>query len=207
MTLQEMRTETRRYLDEATNVFFTDQDIDDALNDGWEELADAAEWAEREATITLKTHRTYYDLSTVLADSFLSLRRCWNTQTQRWLVPVDPRELDEGYRQWELNTGPPQKYFIRGLWWLGVWPAPPADSLGLRIYYTAVPPKLTMNSAEPAVPIEYQQSLIDFALGRLLAQERETKKSIQHFKLYGDLEAEFAQFVDKRQGLDRIDVL
>lgn len=124
MTFGQMKAAVRRKLNESSATFWTDQDIEDALNDAYAEMADATEFYERQATIDLLPSRTYYDLTSVLPDTFLSPRRAYNVTTSRWLDPTDPLDQDRHTdSQWELTSGQPERYMLRGNWWLGVWPS------------------------------------------------------------------------------------
>ena len=202
-----MQTDVRRRINESSTVFFTAQDIKDALNDGLEEISDATEWYERQATIDWTVGEIYTDLSTVLPDTILSILRCWNTTTQRWLDPTDPWEMDyHSYRQWELTTGQPQKYFIRGLWHLGIWPAPDSAQK-IRVVYTAIPPAMSADADDPDFPKEFHFGLIDYALSDLYSQERETTKAFDRWTRYLTTEERLRQDVNHRQSLARLNIL
>lgn len=179
MTFGEMKATIRRKLNEASATFWTDTDIEDAINEAVEEFADATEYLERYANVAMLTGRTYFDLTSVLPDTFLSPRRIWNTETHEWLEPTSARDLDEHkYVQWELVTGPPEEYFLRGNWWLGVFPASSNDTVKLRVYFTAIPDEMTESTDTPDFPREFHPGVVDLALSDLMAQSRETKKAL-----------------------------
>ena len=208
MTFAEMQADVRRRINESATTFFTDQDVKDAINDGYAEISDATEWYEREATIALLKNRSLYNLKYLLPDTFLSLRRCWNTTTQRWLEPAEPRDLDNhGFRQWETMQGQPESYMIRGHWWLCVWLKSAADARGLRIYYTAIPSALSNDADTPAFPSEFHYGLVEYAISDLHAQQRETKKAMAHWNNYLGYEDGLRTYADKRQSIDRVHVL
>ena len=212
MTLAEMRTEVFRRLDESSVSpnFWTQADVDEALNDGYEELSDASEWYERMVSLALLDHRPYYDLRTVLyGDTLLSPGRCYNVQTSRWMEPTHVRNLDYHiYRRWEsIATGAPEKFYQRGLWWLGTFPQSGADSGFLRFYYTAMPTALSNASDTPGFPQEFHLAIVDYAVGDLLGQEGETKQSLLAWARYMQGEQALVAFVNGRQKEDRINAL
>ncbi len=169
MTFGEMQSILRTKLNEASATFWTDQDVKDALNEAYEEIADATEFYERQATIPLLTGRTYYDLTSLLdADTFLSPRRGFNTATNKWFVPTDARAQDtQTYVQWELTQAAPKNYFMRGNWWLGVWPKPNDDvSYKMRMYYTAIPPSFDVLELITFAPQTYVQAITDYVQSR-----------------------------------------
>jgi hypothetical protein len=206
MNLYDMRTEVRRRLDESTVSadFWTDADIDDAINEGYEEISDATEWYETFAILSLYSNQTYYDLRTYLGETFLTPRRTFNNTTHRWLSACDVRDLD--FRtsiQWELNTGEPEHQMLRGLWWLGLYPKKGDDAGTLKFYFTGIPQPLTSYD-EPGFPHEFQRALVEYALCELLAQAAETKKALAHWAKYQEFEVRFYNYVRNRISLDRV---
>jgi hypothetical protein len=182
MTFGEMQDRTRTRLNEQTSAFFSDDDIQTSLNEGYAELADATEYFEREAMVPLIKRHTYYELPLILPDTFLSPRRIYNPRTSKWLVPTTPRELDKEWAQWEAVDGEPEKYFLRGNWWLGVFPRPTKDSEGLRLIYTGIPPTMSDDDEEPvAIPREFHPGVIYYAISDLMSQQRETAKAIRYW--------------------------
>ena len=182
MTFGELQADCRRKLREASATFWTDADVKDAINEAIHEFADATEYCERQANIQTLTGRTYYDLTSVLPDTFLSPRRAYNPTTSRWSRPSGTRELDyQTYVRWELVYGPPEHYFLRGHGWLGVFPRPSNDDGFLRLYYTAIPEPMTADEDTPGFPRECHPGIVDLALSDLLAQERETEKAVMYW--------------------------
>src|SRR5688572_4798266 len=105
MTFSEIRTEVRRRLDEVNANFWSDDDVNQAINDGYAELSDASEWNEASATITLYANQVYYNASTLTNTEFLSVRACQNPTTKWWLEPSDTLYLDAHvHTRWESIT-------------------------------------------------------------------------------------------------------
>jgi hypothetical protein len=204
MTFAELKASVRTELGESGTAFFTDDDIAEAVNEGYAELADGAEFYERFWNIELLEGCMYYDLTTVLPDTFLSPRRAYSVERSTWLQPSDYREKDTGpYRQWELVTGAPQEYLLRGNWWFGVWPKPSVSGGVIRFYGTAIPAALSTSTDEPPFPTEYQHGIIEYALFDLLAQQRETKKALDKWASYKRYEEGLREYASGRQGLAR----
>lgn len=203
MTFAQMQAETRRQLNESSVVFWTDQDIKDAINEGMDELADIAEYYERQATLPMLAGRSYYDLTSVLPDTVLSPRHIWNTTTQRWLEQVDTLQMDGGYRQWELVHGEPEKFVIRGHWWLGAWPKRDTDSSSLRLYYTGIPDHLSASTDVPPFPQEFHMGPVEFALSDLNSQQRETKRAVKHWNEFMSYAARLKAYADQRASIPR----
>lgn len=111
------------------------------------------------------------------------------------------------YRRWEINLGMPQKIFMRGLFYLGIFPLQNGDTGLMRFYYTAMPPALVNDSDEPGFPSEFQRGLVQYALFDLYAQDRETQKAMIHWQQYIEIEQQFVDYVQHRIGIDRLDSL
>lgn len=202
-----MRASIRRQLDESGTVFYTDADINEAIDAGYDEISDATEFFERQANIPLLKRRTYFDMTTNLSDTFLSPRRAYHPTTNRWLSPSDTREMDfHTYTQWELTEGSPQKMLMRGNWWLGIFPKETADIGVIRLYYTSIPDAME-DSAEPAFPKEFHPGIIEFVLSDLLGQARETKKSLSHWAAYIGYQDGLKSYVEGRTRLAKLNVL
>lgn len=207
MTFGEMKTEAFRRLNENSSspVFWEETDVEAALNEGYEELSDATEWYERHATIDLCSNKPYYDLRTVLTDTFLSPTRAFNNQTNRWLTPDIVRNLDlNTFRQWETITGEPERMFVRGLWWLGYFPKSSSDSGTIKQYYTAIPPPMSAAADEPGFPQEFHYGIVEYGLYDLLAQGGETKKALAHWLGYLGYQEGLQKYVKGRTGLERV---
>ncbi len=207
MNFGQMQTEVRRKLNETSATFWTNDDIQEALNEGYGEISDETEWYEREATIQTTANRLYHDLRSILGDTFLSLRRVWNATTEEWLYPTGHREMDGGYRQWELVQGEPRQVYIRGLWWLAQWPKRPVDDGRSRVVYTAIPPAMDDSTDEPEFPKEFHRGIVEYALSDLLSQERETKKAVACWNQYLTYQQGLKQFVQGRQSQARLEIL
>lgn len=201
MTFAEMRAETFRRLREAASapVFWTVDEVDTALNDGYAELSDASEWYEQVFDITLLNDRPYYDLRTVLGPDFLAIKPAFDVQTNRWLLPTSVRQFDAHDRRWEHVTGEPQRLLLHGLWWLGFWPRVQADTGGLiKQYYTALPPPMVEDDDEPGFPDPFHDGCIDYALADLWAQDAQTSFALIAWASYLQAEADLVGWVDDR---------
>lgn len=203
MNLGQMRKQVRFELrKEASTDFWTDDDINTGLNEGYSEISDATEWYERHSPIQTTAERIYHDLRTVLPDTFLTLKRIYNPVTSRWLAPASANELDNHYFvQWELVEGENERCFLRGLWWLGQWPKRPNETSQSLLYYTAIPNPLEDDSDVPGFPREYHQGLVEYAKATALAEVREPQKALESWQKYQKYEAGLKAYVNGRQGI------
>lgn len=204
MTKSELRAEVRRRLAEINApVFWTDADIDDAIDLGYAEISDETEWLEEWVDIELLRQRPYYDLRRVVGDDLLSVGPAFDRQTNRWLLPSTTRQLDAGDWRWERVTGEPQRIFVRGLWWLGYYPRIQSDVGTIKQYYTRLPDPLVLDADlgrddEPGFPETWHLALADFAMSDLLAQDGENELAEVYWNDYSVNETALKQFVYTR---------
>lgn len=199
MTFAEQKADVARRLAESTErVFWSDDDIATALNEGYAELSDATEWYEQYFEIDLLTDRPYYDLRTVLGESFLAIRPGYDEQTSRWLLPTAVRQFDAHDRRWERVTGEPQRVVMRGLWWLGYWPRVQSEVGLIKQYYTALPPPMVEDDDEPGFPETFHNGCVEYALADLFSQDAETTLALASWADYVATEAALQTWVDDR---------
>jgi hypothetical protein len=207
MNFGEMKTEVFRRLNESssTPIYWKEVDVEDAINEGLEELSDASEWYETFSLIELASKTPFYDLRYYLPNTFLSPGRIQNQKTKQWLKFCSLRELDyKTLREWETVSGEPQKALMRGLWWLTTFPKASIDGEYIKFYYSAIPEALTEDTEEPAFPPEFHEALVEYAIYDLLVQDGESIKGLSHWAKYTEIEKRFTQFVQNRMKVDRI---
>lgn len=204
MTFGELKAETRRRLAEVHGpVFWTDDDIADALNLGYEEVSDETEWCETWHDVALLEDRPYYDVRTNFGptDNFLAVKPAFDRQTNRWLIPSTVRYLDMHDRRWERVTGEPQRIFRRGLFWLAFYPRIQSDVGTIKVHHSILPDPLEDDEDEPGFPDLYHTLLVDFAMADLWAQDAEAELALAAWALYLDGEAKLRNWVQSRAGI------
>ena len=211
MNFAQLQAEVFRRIDEssASPAYFSVADVKAAINDGYEELADAAEFHETHTTVKKLSHRTYYDMRAIPDHTFLRPSRCFNPTTNRWLEPVSVNDLDlRTYREWEgISVTEPEKMLMRGLWWWGVFPQAAEDGGFLRLYYIGIPAALTLDSDEPQFAKEFHAALVEYALYDLLAQDGETRLALDHWGKFMGYEQALRDSMQTRANLDLIRVI
>jgi len=197
LTLSDIRSRVRTKF-EAASVRWSDADIDAAINDGLGELSEATRYYESWVSIKLKASRTYYDLRGLTPETAMSVTAVWHEPGVRWLTPMALQDIT--YEEWEETSGNPTGWFVRGLWWLGVWPHPSSDvDEFLRVYYSAVAPKLVDDGDEPRqLPDEFVPALEEYAVYELQQQEGETDKALFWWGKYKEREKALEQHMAHR---------
>ena len=202
MTFAALKTEVFRRLNESSSapVFWSEADVEDAINFAYRELSDESEWYERAITIPLLNDRPYYDLRTnVNSLTVLSAGPCYHSATNRWLQATDQIELDQRDRRWETATGTPQRMWTKGLWWIAYWPRVQADdTTTVRQTFTALPPALSDDDDTPGFPVAYHDGIVEGALSDLYAQDAEADLALKCWAAYEGYESNLRAWVQGR---------
>lgn len=200
MTFAEIKAEVFRRLqeDSTAQVFWTEAEVEEAIHDGEDEMADATEWLERWQTIDILKDRPYYDLRTNIRRNFLIAGPVFNDTTNRWLTPVSAQDLDKGDRRWEERIGEPEFFMIRGLWWLGLWPFKGNQVGSVKQYYRALPIHMAEDSDEPGFHRTFHYGLVEYAVADLHSQDGEVDLAWRAWKRYAAFEAKLADYIGHR---------
>lgn len=203
MTRAEIREEVRRRIREsvASPTFWTDEDIDVSVNEGYMEMSDASEWYERFQVIDVLARRPYYDMRTQLRRGFLVAGPAYNMTTSRWLFQVSSSDLGINDIQWELRVSEPEFFMVRGLWWIGYWPVKGAESGTIKQYFIGLPPPMTQDDEEPGFFDLFHHGLVEYALWDLFAQDAEADLAYAAWKEYLAVEAKLIAYQGKRAGI------
>lgn len=205
MQFSEMQTEVFRRLNESSSdpAYWTVDDVKAAINDGYESISDAAEWFTSWVFWEPDEETTYFDLELLPEYSFIRVSSIYNNLTSRWLVPSSIRELDNSMRpRWENVTGPPERYFFRSPYKIGIYPKTAEDTLPaastLTLYFTCLPDRLEQDGDTPKFLQELHFGLIEYALYDLLVQDGETELALDHWNKYLEYEDALTKLVQLR---------
>lgn len=187
----------RTQYEAASTVRWDSATILNGVNEGLDELSEATLFHERNATILLKGGHTYYDLRGFWPEGAFSINSIFNNTQQSWLRPVGIRDLK--VQKWETVPGDPQRYMIRGLFWLGVYPRPSSDVGSLRVYFASMAPHFRDSySVLSDLPDDFVPALEDYALYDLCCRDGETEKAMSYWDSYQAREHELEKFVKDR---------
>ena len=195
--LSEITSRVRTKFEAESTTKWENQGIYDAINEGLDELSEQTLFYERYVTIPINPDQTYYDLRGYLPETIIGVTSVWSTVRGDWLTPIE--EDDLGFK-WEESTGDPQMFWLRGIYWLGVWPKGSSTSTGyLRVHFAGMAPRFsTPQDVLSDLPDDLVPALEEYALYELNAQDRETERSLAHWEKYQKMEKQLGDFIDKR---------
>jgi hypothetical protein len=186
-----MQSRVRRDLAMLDSSLFTDEDLEDWLNEGQEELARETSWYRTSETMGTVAGTKEYALPLPTAG------RCIRIEEVRYgtlqLATISMQQLldwDWFYRQ--AGNGTPYLYYVRGSSGFGLHYTPDTTNpTNLLVVFTAVPPQVTAPNETFYVPHGLERGLIIYA--KKLASEKDiTGEGQRRFQMY---EGQWQQFL------------
>lgn len=109
-TRGQIKATVRANLDDAGVTFFSEVDLDEALQDAYDDIVCISQCICKSVTLNWVGGLTYYDFVNDLAvTDYLATVAIFNTSTNRWLRDdLNLRDFDRLRRDWELWIGAPQ---------------------------------------------------------------------------------------------------
>lgn len=187
-TLSDLRDEIRRRFEQSSTTRLSDERLDAALNAGLEELGERSEFVETYVVVPILGGRTYYDLRGILPDEAIRVTAIWSPKSHWWLKGAHIREFP--FRQWEKAAGMPRRFWMKGLFHLGIFPRPDGtvsdpsapEGIHLHVYFTAVPTALAHSDQRIfTLPDDLSDAVEEYAMYELYVQEGETPKALLHW--------------------------
>jgi len=109
-TRSQIKTIIRENLDEVNAAFYTDTDLNDSIQDAYDDIICLSQCIVKSVTLTWIDHLSYINFSRDygIAD-YLATVAIFNARTNRWLRDdLTLRDFDKIRRDWEIWTGTPQ---------------------------------------------------------------------------------------------------
>jgi hypothetical protein len=174
-------------------VFYSTDDLNDSIQDGYAEVAAVTGCIFKATTINLVDNLTYYDFGNLISD-YLGVTAIFNPTTKQWLNPTNLRVLEELRDDWELAIGNPFLFWPINFRYVAIYPKPVTTSGILYIFYRATADVLS-GLATPQIPEEYQGVLESYVTCDLQEQAEEFTKAQIEFKSYVESIKEIKQAI------------
>jgi len=200
MTRKQIADKVRDNLNDLGITYYLIDDINDSIQDGYNEVAVYAECIEKNTSITLAPDTVYYDLSILIPD-YYRIMFVYHNKFNFFLTPTPDREMISGDSYWELANTQERSYTIIGPKYLGISGTSSNPVGSLRIDYKAQADILTDNIAPKILPA-FQQLLEDYATGDMLDQNQEYTKA---GKYWGNYNLKLEEYRRKIQLLSKAD--
>jgi len=188
MNRQEIRTRILESLNESASspVFFSIAQIDEAINEGMEILAEEANAIKRTAFTALRPATTYYYTQGIATD-MMAPYRIWLTHLDRRLVAISMADLDARRERWIRTSGDPEYWFSISWNLFGIYPAPASGGGVMRIDYLAWPRPMLDDSDEPEFLLADRDSLVLYGVYDGLLKMLDFSRAMLVFSEFIDL--------------------
>lgn len=201
MDLTTLRLEVRERLGELSADFFTNAEVDRAINEALRRFSaeERWPWLYTELTDAIATDTDEYDLPSDVGPNRLFAFSVTGgnigTVGGQMLERVTPMEGFRLRHQYDGHTGVPRWYYVSRtnqssdgspptIYTVRVIPTTDT-SYDIEAIYLCVPPELSGASDEPLCPEEYQEAIPAWATGKLFLKEFQiSQKASEQFSLY-----------------------
>lgn len=150
MTREELKARIRAGINDSGSspVFFTDEQLNDLIDEGIEFLVGETKAIRRTVLVPWREGAVFYSTRSV-ADDMLFPYRIWNHVNSSRLTVTDFHSLDQFHERWITVNGDPQFWFSVSWDMFGVWPWPSEAGGVFRVDYLAWPRALLDDSDQP----------------------------------------------------------
>lgn len=181
-TRDQINVDVRTNLNDLGVTFYSEDDVNDSLQDGYDDVSVFCGCIQKTATLTLVDDTVYYDMLAAISD-FFAVVAAYNNNTNRWMDFNSLKAFDSVRRDWELWTGEPLFGSISNFRYLAFIPHQPTATGTITIWYRATAPTLS-GSDTPLIHTDEQYLLELYATADLLDQAEEYVKADSYWAEY-----------------------
>lgn len=196
MDRDDIAARVRFNLDDAGITFYSADDINDSIQDGYDEVVAVTRVREASGNVNFVSDLTYYKIDDTLTD-YLHPIGIFNNNNNRWLDNIPLKTLISMDFKWELANGEPTHFVIMDFRYIGIYPKPASASGNMTIFYKAMANTLSAATV-PSIPTSHQLILEQYATMDLMAQALEFKKAVMWAKDYFKQRTELKEHVAGR---------
>lgn len=205
-TRDQIVTAVRQNLDdEGVGTFYSEDDLNDSIQDGYDEVAVLTECVENAAQVNFQSELTFYDFASLLT-GYIRIFAIWNNNTNRWLDPISENELSELRDDWEISNSEPTNYCTESPRYIALFPRPLVAS-GYMICFYKQQADILIGTSVPQIPVEHDDVLELYATADLLDQTQEYAKAVKYFQEYAARISDIKKAVNSRSLPDRVSAL
>lgn len=204
MDRKELRTEILENLDDLGINFYSEEDVNESIKDGFDRLCVLSGCLTQATNLTV-TGGPYFDFKT-LVPNYLYPLGIYTYNQNIWLTPKDIKFLDQLRWDWELWNGSPGYFAPVDYRRLALVPFQSLDPQYLLLHYRASPYPLDDTSTFPIVE-PLLNVLVHYSLGDLLEQAKEYQKAATQWTEFQSYLVQVKKSVKEQAALDKVRVL
>lgn len=197
LTRDQIAEKVRSNLDDAGVTFYSEVDINDSLQDGFDDILVMTLPLEQSTDISFEDNKTYYNIYNAISDYILPLA-IWLPEPGRWLILKNKEYFRKRDYQWELTHGTPIYYCVQDYKNIGFFPHfLQSDSRMFTIYYKSRGSELAASTEIKFS--DYDEIILEnYATFDLLEQAREFNKARIYLEQYQDSITKMWKMVEQR---------
>ena len=185
MTRDEIVVQIRNNINDAgAGTFYTAADLVDSFQDAYDDIAVISGCIQKSVTLDWVDDLSYYNFLSTVPDYF-AVVAIYNNNTNRWLTPTAPKDLDNVRIDWELWEGQPAFFAPINFKYVAIAPKMLVATGNFTLVYRAMAPTVTLGSTVPLVHLDEQTRLFQsYPTADLLDQQEKYKASEVWWKQY-----------------------
>ena len=201
MTRDQIAVKIRENLNDHGITYYSSEDLNDSIQDAYDEIVVYTECIEKITKITLPGDSTYYNFATLIPD-FYRLMGIHNPEINAYLTPDTDRNQLNYRNNWETITGSARDFTILDYRYIGI-AGRSSYSRTFKIYYKAQAPTLS-GSTSLLINSHYQILVEHYCTADLLEQNQEFNKAVNYWALYEHLLEDYKFKIKLLSKADRI---
>lgn len=202
MTRDEVELWVRKFFE--NNNYYTQTDIVDSMQDGYDEIVAFSGCILKATTIPFEQNRTYYDMITTIPD-YVGVFAIFNRVVNRWMQSSSVRKFAQDRPDWETAGGTPWYFSVVSHRWMAIYKKPLAASYGnMSVFYVAKAPTLSSGDSVILLPDDHITALTEYIETDLWEQQQEWTKAQNHYNSFMKNEAEVEDWAKRQRSHDRI---
>lgn len=204
MNQSDISARIQNYFNNPT--YYTSDDINASIQDGYDEVGAFSGLFLKSAIVPFQANLSYYDMLSLLPD-YLGVMAIFNSAIKRWMTPSNILRFDRDRIDWETALGVPYFFSVVNHRYMAIYKKPAVVGYGsMYVFYHASSPTLGP-SDEVAIPFDYFNTLEDYILTDLWAQNQEWVKAMDHKESYVNNLQELKTYLKSQRNPDRISML
>ena len=180
MLQSEVASRVRSNLADAGATFFTNNNIDEAVQDGYDSIVSLLLPLTATKTLDFVDNLVYYDFYNLIPN-YIHVLAIYNNNTDRWLDFRTSKWLEGRRYDWELTEGQPEVFTVIDYRYVALWPTLSSASGNMDIYFKKTGPQLVSSDTIDILDIE-PEVIEWFSTADCLEQIEEFEKAQAYFQ-------------------------
>jgi len=176
-TFAEIKALVRKNLDDANITFYSNDDLVDSFQDGYNDIAAKARCIVKKYTQDWQQDLVYYDMIALGLTDYMGATAIFNNNANRFLDDnISLRQLDNSDDKWELRKGTPNCWIPVNNKFFAMYPVYGTAFGNFDLYYWAKAPTI-VDTDTPLIATDMQRLLEIYSTADLIEQGEEYAKA------------------------------